>query len=70
MRFEKIVLRVGGTSMLFGTIAFGASLVSGATLLRTLAIWFLAIGVVVAFLPLAALVMYTAWEKLRGRRGD
>jgi Ca2+/H+ antiporter len=65
MRIEKVVLRVGGMSMLLGAIAFGVSLFTDAAVLRTLAMFLLAMGVVIAFLPLASLIAYTVWEKFR-----
>lgn len=70
MRIEKVVLRVGGTCMFLGAGIGAAGLVTGQSALKLVAKYFLGAGVVVASLPLIAVLVYTGVQALRRGRPE
>lgn len=60
MNLEKVIVRTSGVSMLLGALAWTAGRLTDTSWLGRAAPYMFGFGVVIAFLPLTALVVYSA----------
>ncbi len=66
MKLEKLVLAVGGTSMLVGGIAGMTGLITSHRLLKLAGLYSLGFGVLVGFIPLFLLLGISFFSKKGG----